>query len=153
MFSSDQFKMVAIDLCTRESPMHSILSLRNVQSVEFETVPMLVWLMMALSHPFKEKHQVLLLISPPGDQWCKPPKKNNNNKKSTNKTTTKNKNKKKPPHCFWSPSGNYVLPDPKVFTPGQKKQTKTTTTKIQFSRQHKGHWQKKKKREGPIHLP
>ena len=34
--------------------MRSILSLRSVPNVAFETAPMSVWLTMALSRPFKE---------------------------------------------------------------------------------------------------
>ena len=39
--------------------MHSTLSLKRFPNVAFETVPMFIWLTMALSSPFKEDHLVL----------------------------------------------------------------------------------------------
>ena len=49
--------------------MRSIPSLRSFPNVAFETVPMLVWLTMVLSRPFKER-LLFLRLSPPGHQWC-----------------------------------------------------------------------------------
>ena len=41
-------------------------------TVAFETVPMFVWLTMALSHPFKEDRLAKRFqrLSLPGDRWC-----------------------------------------------------------------------------------
>jgi len=52
--------------------MRSTPSLRGFPNVAFETVPMFVWLTMALSRPFKEDRLALPLshLSSPGDQWC-----------------------------------------------------------------------------------
>ena len=47
-------------------------SLRSFSNVAFEPVPMLVWLTMAQSCPFKAVVHCCrsLCLSPPGDQWC-----------------------------------------------------------------------------------
>ena len=67
-FKSVQFKMVSM---RSEKPiiMRTTPSLRSFPNVAFETVPMLVWLTMVLSRPFKEL-LLFLRLSPPGHQWC-----------------------------------------------------------------------------------
>ena len=52
--------------------MHSTLSLRSFPDIAFETVPMFVWLMMALSGPLRKIVWRFLFprLSPPGDRWC-----------------------------------------------------------------------------------
>ena len=54
--------------------MRSTPSLRSFPSVAFETVPMFVWLMMALSRPFKEDCLALSLSTPLSSRqfivWC-----------------------------------------------------------------------------------
>ena len=42
--------------------MHSTPSLQSFPNVAFETVPMFVWLTMALSHPFKEDCLALFIV-------------------------------------------------------------------------------------------
>ena len=49
--------------------MRSTPSLKSFPSVAFETVPMFIWLTMALSHPFKEDHWVLPLSMPLSSRW------------------------------------------------------------------------------------
>ena len=62
-------------LCARKSPyaLHSV-SLRGFPSVAFETVPMFVWLTMALSRPVKENGLAHPLSTPPSSRrsmlWC-----------------------------------------------------------------------------------
>ena len=51
-------------ICARETHMRSAPSLRSFPSVALETVPMLVWLMMALSRPLKEDRWALPLSTP-----------------------------------------------------------------------------------------
>ena len=49
-------------LCAGESPyMRSTLSLRSFSNIAFETVPILVWVTLALSRPLKENHWALPL--------------------------------------------------------------------------------------------
>ena len=54
--------------------MLSTLSLRSFPNVTFETVPMFIWLTMALSCPFKENHLTLPLWTPLFSRqsmvWC-----------------------------------------------------------------------------------
>ena len=68
-FSSVQDGIYALG----KAHMRSTPSLRSFPNVAFETVPMFVWLTMALSRPFKEDRLALLFfkrLSPPGDgQW------------------------------------------------------------------------------------
>ena len=64
-------------MCTWESPyVHSTLSLRSFpnSNIAFEIVPMFIWLMMALSHLFKEDSLALPLSMPLSSRqlmmWC-----------------------------------------------------------------------------------
>ena len=52
--------------------MHSTPYFRSFPYIAFEMVPVFIWLMMALSRPFKEDHLALPLSTPllPRDQWC-----------------------------------------------------------------------------------
>ena len=72
-----QFKMVYIYIyicALRKAHMYFTLSLRSFLNDAFETVPMFVWLMLALSRPFKEDCLVLPLSTPPSSRrsmmWC-----------------------------------------------------------------------------------
>ena len=57
--------------------MRSVPSLTSFPNVALETVPVLVWLMMALSGPFREDHLAILhstpLSSRPSMAWCRCP--------------------------------------------------------------------------------
>ena len=52
--------------------MRFTMSLGNVPIIDFQTVPMFVWLRKAIPRPLKEDCRAifLLLSSPPGDRWC-----------------------------------------------------------------------------------
>ena len=70
-----QFSLVQAGISAlRKANMHSITSLRSFPNVAFETVPMFVWLTMALSRPFKEDHLAVSLSTllsgiPKGSCW------------------------------------------------------------------------------------
>ena len=65
-FSSVQFKMIAV--CS-EKPRYATPSLRSFPNITFGTVPVFVWLMMALSRPFKEDCLALPLSMPLSSGW------------------------------------------------------------------------------------
>ena len=58
----------------RKAHMHSTLSLGSFVNVTFEMIPVFIWLMMALSRPFKEGHLVFPLSTPLSSRrslvWC-----------------------------------------------------------------------------------
>ena len=71
LFSSVQFKMVSM---RSESPKALHPSLRSFPNIPFETVPMFVWLTMALSRNFKKNRLALPLFTPLSSRrsvvWC-----------------------------------------------------------------------------------
>ena len=71
-FSSVQFKMVSVRL--EKAYMRSTPSLKSFPNLAFATVPVFVWLSMALSRPFKEDRLGLPLSSPLSSRrsmvWC-----------------------------------------------------------------------------------
>ena len=52
----------------RNAHVHSTLSVQSVPNIAYETVPMFIWLIMALSCPFKED-QALPLPMPLSSRW------------------------------------------------------------------------------------
>ena len=64
-FSSVQDGMFALG----KAHMHSTLSLRSFPNVAFDTVPMLIWLMIAIFHPFNEGRLALPLAMPVSSRW------------------------------------------------------------------------------------
>ena len=59
-----------VSMCS-EKPIRIPPCLSGFPNVAFETVPMFVWLTMALSRPFRKDRLALPLsqLSPPGDHW------------------------------------------------------------------------------------
>ena len=53
----------------RKAHMHSTLSLGSFVNVTFEMIPVFIWLMMALSRPFKEDHLAPSLSMPLSSRW------------------------------------------------------------------------------------